>query len=100
MEPPETVEGQEVIEHDEDIYPVVRLGAAFDVDGAATNGDGVLVRVPPENRQIALHCDAVTQQEEVVIRPATGTLGDVDGLSGTTVVGDGDVVPILDVTSV
>ena len=100
MASPKSVDGEDVIEHGEEIYPIVRLGEAFDVAGASENGDGVLIRVPPEQRQVALHCDAVTQQEEVVIRPATGSLGDVDGLSGTTVVGDGNVVPILDVGSI
>ncbi len=100
MASPKRIDGEDVIEHGREIYPIVRLGEAFDVAGARTNGDGVLIRVPPEQRQVALHCDAVTQQEEVVIRPATGSLGDVDGLSGTTVVGDGNVVPILDVGSI
>jgi two-component system chemotaxis sensor kinase CheA len=100
MASPEVVDGEDVVEHDEEIYPIVGLGEAFGVPDAGRNGDGVLIRVPPEERQVALRCDAVTQQEEVVIRPATGALGDVDGLSGTTVVGDGNVVPILDVTSI
>ena len=97
---PEIVDGEEVIEHNEDIYPVIGLAESFEVNDAATNGDGVVIRVPPEQRRVALQCDAVTEQEEVVIRPATGILGDVDGLSGTTVVGDGNVVPILDVNSI
>ena len=97
---PEIVDGEEVIEHNEDIYPVIGLAESFEVNDAATNGDGFVIRVPPEQRRVALQCDAVTEQEEVVIRPATGILGDVDGLSGTTVVGDGNVVPILDVNSI
>ncbi len=46
-----------------------------------------------------LSCDAVSGQEEVVVKPFQGRLGDTPGLSGTAVVGDGEVVPIVDVGS-
>jgi two-component system chemotaxis sensor kinase CheA len=93
----ERVDGQPVVEHDDEIYPVVHLADAFDVPDAKENGDGMLVRIRASERKVALQCDAVTQQEEVVVKPLEGVLTGTDGLSGTAVLGDGDIVHIIDV---
>ena len=93
------VNGTEVIKHDDDIYPVVRLDDAFDVTGAHANGDGMLVRIRESERQIALRCDSVNSQEEVVVKPLEGILSGTPGLSGTAVLGDGNIVHILDVVT-
>ncbi len=93
------VEGEEVITHDETVYPLIRLGQALDVPGETRNGDGMLVRVKESERQVAIHCDAVSRQEEVVVKPFEGILSGIPGLSGAAVLGEGDVVTILDVES-
>ena len=98
------VDGAEVIVHDDRIFPLIRLrralGLGGDVDAAAdTDGGGMTVRIRPADRQIALRCDDVSRQAEVVVTPLQGPLKGTDGLSGTAVVGDGNVVPILDVNS-
>ncbi|MFC5133222.1 MULTISPECIES: chemotaxis protein CheA [Haloferacaceae] len=125
----ETVHGDEVVRHENDLYPVIRLAdrlaaaepetAAFgpgataatdggsaenddgsDAGGAATAADeGMLVRIREETRKVALHCDGVLDQEEVVVKPLDGPLSGTPGLSGTAVLGDGDVVAVLDVVS-
>ncbi|SEO32919.1 two-component system, chemotaxis family, sensor kinase CheA [Halorientalis persicus] len=93
------VNGEEVVEHNDDIYPIVDIADAFDVPDAKTNGDGMLVRIRESERQVALKCDAVTQQEEVVVKPLEGILSGTPGLSGTAVLGDGNIVHILDVVT-
>ena len=108
-----TVNGREVLSHEERVYPLVHLNRVLS-DGTATGGgglaadggvaaadtaDGMLVRIKPTERPVALHCDRVTQQEEVVVKPFEGPLHDVQGLSGAAVVGDGQVVAILDVAT-
>ncbi|MUW15371.1 chemotaxis protein CheA, partial [Halorubrum sp. CBA1125] len=138
----EEVHGDEVVRHEDDLYPVIRLrerlendaagppanpgedGASDDAGSAAADGGtvataaagatdatavdrrgptasdaGMLVRIREETRQIALHCDAVLDQEEVVVKPLDGPLSGTPGLSGTAVLGDGDVVAVLDVVS-
>ena len=92
-----TIEGEEVITHDDSVYPLIRLGAALDVPGAESNGDGMLVRINEDERQVAIHCDAVSRQEEVVVKPFEGILSGIPGISGAAVLGEGDVVTILDV---
>ncbi|AWB27169.1 chemotaxis protein CheA [Halococcoides cellulosivorans] len=95
----ETINGRPVIRHNDEIYPVIDLGEAFDVPGARTNGDGMLVRVRESERRVALHCDAVEAQEEVVVKPLEGILSGTPGLSGTAVLGDGNIVHIIDVVT-
>jgi two-component system chemotaxis sensor kinase CheA len=128
------VHGDEIVRHEEDLYPVIRLSERLadsgiagvgsgvggpptpdagdgpaegdppaDAETATTDGgvadEGMLVRIREETRQVALHCDAVLDQEEVVVKPLDGPLSGTPGLSGTAVLGDGDVVAVLDVVS-
>ncbi len=132
----EEVHGDEIVRHEDDLYPVIRLNERLAESGAAAAGSGVggsaegdaaagdtgleeasptdaetattdggvtdegmLVRIREETRQVALHCDAVLDQEEVVVKPLDGPLSGTPGLSGTAVLGDGDVVAVLDVVS-
>ena len=101
--------GEEIVRHDDDIYPVVRLsnvlhggvGTPALADGGERDGGsdevGMLLRIREDKRPVALHCDEVLHQEEVVVKPLEGVLSGTAGLSGTAVLGDGDVVSILDV---
>jgi len=93
----ETVDGEPVLTHDDRVYPVVELGEALETPGPHANGDGMLLRVNDDVRQVALHCDSVSRQEEVVIKPYEGLLSGIPGLSGAAVLGEGNVVNILDV---
>lgn len=96
----QTLHGEPVVDPGDGYIPVIDLGQAL----ATTTTDGgwdttqgaMLVRIRPDERDVALACDTVLEQEEVVIRPLTGILSDTPGLSGTTVLGQGNVVPILD----
>ncbi|ELZ85834.1 taxis sensor histidine kinase cheA / two-component system, chemotaxis family, sensor kinase CheA [Haloferax elongans ATCC BAA-1513] len=94
----QTVNGAEVIVHEDTIFPLIRLREALEIDSPDPDR-GMVVRIRPDDRQVALHCDGVTKQEEVVVTPLQGPLSGVDGLSGTAVIGDGNVIPILDVST-
>jgi len=69
----------------------------FGVEGEIE--EGMLVRIRESERQVALNCDAVNAQEEVVVKPLEGLLSGTPGLSGTAVLGDGNIVHILDVVT-
>ncbi len=92
----DTINGAEVVVHEDQIFPLIRLGDALSVPEADAE-DGMVVRIRPSNRQVALRCDRVTRQEEVVVTPLQGPLSGAEGLSGTSVIGDGNVIPIIDV---
>ncbi|MFB6109754.1 MAG: chemotaxis protein CheA [Halodesulfurarchaeum sp.] len=93
------VDGEEVITDDDTVYPLIRLGEALNVPGQTRNGDGMLVKIRESERQVAIHCDGVQGQEEVVVKPFEGILSGIPGLSGAAVLGEGDVVTILDVAT-
>jgi two-component system chemotaxis sensor kinase CheA len=95
----ETVDGEEIVRRDESEYPLIRLNEALDTPSNRHNDDGMLVRIRDEIRPVAIKCDQVRGQQEVVVKPYEGVLGDIPGLSGATVLGEGDVVNILDVES-
>jgi two-component system chemotaxis sensor kinase CheA len=88
-----------MVEHDDDIYPVVDLAEELDVPGETANGESMVLRIRKSERRAALRCDSVNKQEEVVVKPLEGVLSGIPGLSGTAVLGDGNIVPILDVVT-
>jgi len=92
------IDGAEVLVHEDHIFPLIRLRDALSL-GIDAQEDGMIVRIRPTDRQVALRCDGVARQEEVVVTPLQGPLKGTEGLSGTAVVGDGNVVPILDINS-
>jgi two-component system chemotaxis sensor kinase CheA len=103
----ESVNGDEMIEHDEELYNVIHLHEALDTviqngDGSGDEDveDGMLIRVRGDERRVALYCDTVSDQEEVVVKPLEGVLSGTPGLSGTAVLGEGNVVPVLDVKTI
>jgi len=99
MRPVKAVDGEEVVTYDDTVFPLIRLGDALDVPGTTKNGSGMLVKVRESERQVAIHCDEVRGQEEVVVKPFDGILSGIPGLSGAAVLGEGDVVTILDVAT-
>ncbi len=48
---------------------------------------------------MALLVDSIESQQEIFVKPLTGLLQNARGLEGVTIMGNGRVVPILDVAS-
>jgi two-component system chemotaxis sensor kinase CheA len=97
----ETENGKEVLVSDGGEDPearkeLLRLDELLNTPQQAAN-NGMLVHIQEEMRPVALRCDDVRGQQEVVVKPFEGVLDAVPGLSGATVLGDGDVVNILDI---
>ncbi|WP_246999976.1 ATP-binding protein [Halosolutus gelatinilyticus] len=95
----ETVDGSTVFRDEDGEYPVIHLDEALETPAPGANGDGMIVRIRDEVRPVVLHCDEVYGQQEVVVKPFEGFMSDIPGLSGATVRGRGEVVNILDVTT-
>jgi two-component system chemotaxis sensor kinase CheA len=89
--------GQDVVREGDDTFPLVRLHEELETPGTPRNGDGMVLRIRDDVRSVALHCDEVRGQQEVVVKPFEGVLGGIPGLSGATVLGEGEIVNILDV---
>ncbi|WIV67932.1 ATP-binding protein [Natrialbaceae archaeon AArc-T1-2] len=81
---------------DDEELPIVDLATALDTPEPGAD-DGMIVRAREEVRPVAIRCDEIGGQQEVVVKPFEGFMADIPGLSGATVRGRGEVVNILDV---
>jgi len=81
------------------LIPAFRLRDLFNIKDNKKVEKEVGIIVERENDLVALIADAITDQLEIVIKPLTGFLTKVKGFSGVTILGDGRVVPIIDVTT-
>lgn len=98
----QTVRGREVIVKRGDVLPLVRLIDAFQLErgeGFQEPKEIFVVIVSVFGKQIGLVVDSLIGEGDVVIKPLGKFIGDVPGVSGATIMGDGDVAIILDVSS-
>ncbi len=94
-----TVGGRgEMVRLRHDVLPLVRLHRLLDVHGASEDpAAALLMVVAAGERRCALLVDAIVGQQQVVAKPVTAGIGDVPGISGAAILGDGRVGLILDV---
>ncbi len=80
------------------LIPAFKLRELFNVvNGKPEREVGIIVE--KEGEKYALIADTIAEQQEIVIKPLTGYLAKIKGFSGVTILGDGRVVPIIDVSS-
>jgi len=60
---------------------------------------GIIVIVQYQGSKCCIPVDVVEGQQEIVVKPVSSIIGTCPGVSGVTIPGDGDVVPILDVNT-
>ncbi len=83
----------------DEYIPIVHLAEVFGVQAEARRlEDGLLVVVEGEGSKIALFVDDLLGQQQVVIKSLETNFRKVDGISGATILGDGTVALILDIT--
>ena len=97
-----TVGGRgEMVRLRHDVLPLVRLHRLLDVPGACDDpAAALLMVVGAGERRCALLVDSIVGQQQVVAKPVTAGIGDVPGISGAAILGDGRVGLILDVPQV
>jgi two-component system chemotaxis sensor kinase CheA len=94
-----TIGGREAIVIRESILPLYRLHNLFTVPENCANGKYTAVIVEKAEQKVALLVDSIESQQEIFVKPLTGLLQNVKGMEGVTIMGNGRVVPILDVAS-
>ncbi len=94
-----TVERNEVITLRGQILPLVRLNDIFNLSqrGIVEKKLFLVVIVQSVEKRIGLLVDQVLGRQEIVRKNLTGPLRNVRGISGATIVGDGQVILILDI---
>ena len=73
--------------------PLLHLGDILGIDQQRV---GYVVVCMLGNRKAAITVDDMIGDEEIVIKPLGKIFGDIDGISGATITGDGSIVLILD----
>jgi two-component system chemotaxis sensor kinase CheA len=94
-----TVLGQEVMRLREGIVPLVRLGAVLGANGHTCDADGeqYVIVVKAADKLAGFVVDRLMEQQEFVIKALGKHIGEVKGIAGATILGDGNVALILDV---
>ena len=103
----DSIQGSDVIRHRDRVVPLLRLRDVLSVplpasdtvpaspDRAVSNAYAVIVTVA--HRRVALVVDEPIAQEEVVIKSLGNYLKGISGIAGSTILGDGRVIMVLDV---
>ncbi len=80
-----------------DLLPVFRLHKLFKVSGAATNPhEALLIIIEGEGKRCALMVDELLGQQQVVIKSLGKSMGQIRGVAGGAILGDGQIGLILD----
>jgi two-component system, chemotaxis family, sensor kinase CheA len=84
-----------------DYLPIIRLHELFGVEPRARAlHEGLVVIAEGDGRRVGLFVDDLLGQQQVVIKSLEVNYGRVEGVSGATILGDGSVALILDVTGI
>ena len=82
------------------LLPLVRLDRYFGLAGTTTRDSEYVVVVGIADKLRGIIVDRLIGQQEIVIKGMDDYLGDLPGISGGTVLGDGKISLILDISSV
>jgi two-component system chemotaxis sensor kinase CheA len=93
-----TINGREVVRLRDSVLPIARMNRVL---ALPSNGHGkqwmYIVVVGLAEQRLGIIVDALIGQKEVVIKSLGSYLGAVPGIAGSTILGDGRVIMIIDV---
>jgi two-component system chemotaxis sensor kinase CheA len=93
-----TVHGREVVRLRNSVLPIARIASVMGAPAAATASEWLYVVVAGlAEQRLGVVVDSLLGQKEVVIKSLGSYLGTVMGIAGSTILGDGQVIMILDV---
>ncbi len=91
--------GLDVLRLRDEYIPIMRLHELFNHNDAQTRlEDGLLVVVESDNEKVGLLVDDLMAQQQFVIKSLEANYKKVDGISGATILGDGSVSLIVDIS--
>jgi two-component system chemotaxis sensor kinase CheA len=95
------VKGSPVIHWRDSVLPLVYLREFFShprlMSAPPANGRQAIVTVAWGRQQVGLVVDRLIGKQEIVIKSLSPILGNVSGLSGCTILGDGSIALIVDI---
>ena len=97
----QTIRGREVIRLREQVMPLVRIGETLNVQDAHTDDSrSYAVIVGIAHHRLGLIVDDLIGQKEIVIKPLGSFLKKTPAIAGSTILGDGRVIMILDMAEI
>ena len=96
-----TPDGQEIVRIREDLLPVIRLHKIFEKPPENDKlEDGILIAVEFRKKKACLFVDDILGQQQIVVKGLSDYIGKVHGITGSLVLGNGEVGLILDLNSI
>lgn len=95
----QTEENQQMVRLRDEVYPVIHLQSYFEPGREIKNSaesDPVMALVQADNRKAVFQVSEIIGSHQIVIKSISEYLGDIKGISGCTILGDGNVSLIID----
>ncbi len=94
------MDGQEVIKIREQLIPILRLHELHELSFKAKPlSEGIVVVTEKGAQGIGFLVDEILGQQQLVIKPLPSYLGNIKGVSGCAVLGNGEICLILDLSN-
>lgn len=98
-------EGHEMIKCMDEFYPIVRLHDLYQLETQITKiEDGILMWLEANDKSFCIFVDQLIGEQQVVVKPLPTYLNHFNikeaGISGCTILGDGNISIILDVANI
>ncbi|MGQ9629517.1 MAG: chemotaxis protein CheW [bacterium] len=102
------IKGREVVNLRNSVLPLLRLRELFNITSGMSKGEGVhvdqreyiyVVVVSANGSRVGVVVDGLIGQQDIVIKPLDRELTNPKGIAGATILGDGSVALIVDVSS-
>ncbi len=95
------VDGREVLQIRNNVLPVIRLGRPRDAASLAGHDSKIFIlMIAIGERKYGLLVDSLDGEEELVIKPLSDRTVETDMVSGASILGDGRVVLILNLSAI
>ena len=96
--------GNEIVKCMDEFYPIIRVHQLYNVETDITSiEDGILIWVEASDTSYCLFVDELLGEQQVVVKPLPSYLSSFNiknsGISGCTILGNGNISIILDILS-
>ncbi len=96
--------GNEIVKCMDEFYPIIRVHQLYNVETDITSiEDGILIWVEASDTSYCLFVDELMGEQQVVVKPLPSYLSSFNiknsGISGCTILGNGNISIILDILS-
>jgi two-component system, chemotaxis family, sensor kinase CheA len=96
-----TMDGLELVNIRGQLLPVVRVHELFNISNERADLEsGTIIVAENEEKSICLFIDEVINQQQIVVKGLSNYIGNIKGVSGCTILGDGDISLILDIAGI